>query len=419
MRRVRYGWILFLLLLLLSPGLAEENPDADCFSPGTQRLLGAISAGEPAEAEWTLSVKDALFIPDTKVISAIFSGLTFRLGIQNSQDVCQSALSLLWGEDPVAEAVVRTGSGALKLYLGGEWMQAPDVFAGQEIPESFLPVISRIPGDRFTRLSAESLAEAFRGWRSGESFFGFIPEEDAEVETQNTEDGASTLKIFCSLKKDGVSWSFSGLYAPGAGVNPKDAFQAELVRDEENRYALNGSVQWKRTGKSAGGGSETRTARVTLQGRREGNPLEAVVSVTDKNTWTRKNGVLDEKITGTFKLSFRDRTPGRNYLNLGQDAIELKETIHCAAPDGATPEVWTDKASLTIKTDGGTLFSGTAEVTLKPESAETAVPEGWERATPVTLAQLQEAVAGEAQRMAARIYARMDEKTKKQVQKGL
>ena len=410
----------FALLLTISCLCsAEELPGADCFSPGFHRMGAYQTSSAPTETELTLNIQNALFIPDVKALSAVFSGLTLRAETEESGGAVQTGLSVLCGADEIASAWLRSEQGKTLLYLGSRWLTLPESADAPEIPDSFLPVLKAFSEDRFLRMPAESLKTAFDGWNPGESFLGFSPAEKMETVSGGTDNGGSRLTVSGNLIRENERWSFSASFQKGAGENPKDEAELLVALDEDNRYALTVSSQRKKTGKGETGGSQSVTIRAALEGKRDGYPVDGSASVTRKNAWSKKDGVLDERISSTSKITFRDKTPGQSYLNLGRDTVSLKETIHCRSTDGKAPDGWTDDIKLSVETDGGVLFSGGASLSVKPAGGHLQPPEGAENADGVTAEELAAAIRAEAQQMAARIYRHMNEAAKKQVKKGL
>ncbi|MCR4706688.1 MAG: hypothetical protein K5746_01955 [Clostridiales bacterium] len=421
MRKAMMTAALLLLLFCFASSAAEAIPDTDCFSPGTLKAGKMLSSGVPVQTDLSLSVSDALFIQDKKVLSAVLSGLSFRCITAEKGGEQETALSMLWKDESIASAAVLQDERGTALFLDGRWMRVEDPSPEPEIPASFSNLIGSFLRNRFSRISPEDLKEAFAGWNPGERFWGFLPDGQAEIAGV---DGGDGISVSLPLKNEDGAWVLSLTCLRGSQTNPTDEIRIELIRDENTSFSLALSVQWKQTGKGDGSGTVTASLRGSLEGKRDGNPVDGSLTVTLKNTWSRKNGTLDEKITSAAKLSFRDRTPGRNYLNLGHDTIQLRETIRCQTPDGDAleedaPIEWTDQINLTVDTDGGTLLSASAAFSVKPAEELLPFPESGNEAETVSLQELRQAMQKEARAMAARIYARMDDRTKKLVNKGL
>ena len=413
------GILLMLFLLTMRVCAAEECPGTECFSPGMRAMGEYISTGAPSETSLKPTVKSALFIPDARVMNAVLSGLTLLAESGKTDQEAQTKLTLIWGDDEVASAALRSRGEASLICLGGQWMQIPQDMGAPAMPASFGEAADAFLVDRFLRIPVERFEKAFAGWKPDERFLGFSPDGRIETALSGTESGGSRLTVSGALRREDKIWSFSGTFVRGEGDRPKDEASLELVLDDENRYALTFTAQQKGTARGQTGGTQTVTLRATLEGRRAGSPVDCSLTGTRKNDWTRKNGVLEEKISVTAKVDFRDRSPGQSLMQRGHDILNLRETIRCRTSDGGKPEGWTDEIALKIETDGGTLFSGTAALSAKPKESLPAFPEGAEDAVPVTPDGLRTEIGREAQRLAARIYARLDEKTKRLIIKGL
>ena len=406
------------LLLVLSFCAAEGLPNGDCFSPGIREMGFYLSSGAPTETCFSLSISNALFIPDIKVLSAIFSELTLKMNTEETENETQTVLSMLWKEEPVASAVIHSVGEKTMLLLDGKWYKLPVTADVYSVPDSFQPITEAFLTDRFLRLPLDDMEKALQEWRENESFFGYslVRKMETVFEKKNSN---NYLKVSGNLKKGEELWSISAVFQSGSGDTPNAEAEIHAFMDEDNHYSLKISEQQKRTGKGETGGALNVTLRASLEGKSKGHPIDGSLSISLKNAWTKKNGILNEKINNTGKLTIHNKTPGINYRNLGHNIISIKETILSRKTDGEAPEGWTDEAKITIETDGGTLFSGTLAMSIKPGETRHTFFTGEEAVDSIDTQQLLQIIDAEAQRIAARIYARMDEKTKKQVQKGL
>ena len=393
-------------VLLAACAAAETLPSADCFSPGTAAMEALTAAGAPVETSLSVSVKKALYIPDTSVLSALFSGLEMRVlnGAEDGEE--RTALSLLWNGESVGGACLASDGEGTRIALDGRWFMPASAAA--------LPSALRIPG-RFDRLPVEWIHDLLASLEPGGAA-AFRLEAPCALHLTDGENG-TRLDVSCTILEGEGRWEVSGWFLRGPEGSTLDEAEVRAERDGDNSLLFSYRAQLRHTGKGSAGGSETATIKAELKGKRGGYDLSGTANVTRKNAWTNRDGSLDEKITVSGSFRWRDKTPLSRHWNLGSDSVALKETIRVHTPAGGAPAEWTDDAALTVETDGGTFFSGGWKLSAAPAEALPELPGG--ETVRVTDAELFRAIREEAERTAARIYRRMDEKTKKRVTKGL
>ena len=384
MKKLMHFAALALLMLAQGAACAMETPSNAVFSPGLKRLAEMEAAGVPLHAEAEIGVDKAMYARDLSVLGDMLAGTVF---FYDSADA---------GE---ALSIERNGEllGAYRLSESGALDALSEKLAG-------IAVLERVP--------LASIAAWLEGLGQGDALVGgFAVETPFALERTFSDDGTRLTKISVSgaiVRAGEEPWKVSGYLRQPAGRAPKDTFELTFVRDEKNSIELlysalreNEVVRKNREG--------TASVRTTLKaaGKLDGYGISSRLNVTMKNRWTADGEALHERISITAGLTHQDNTPGRRYRRLNDVAAETKNVIRLTTREGgAEPLELTDEITVSVVMDDNTVLSARADV---------CVCAGGE----VTLPEAQAITPDAAQRLAAAVYAQLDEKTRKTIYKGL
>ena len=373
---------LFCLLLCLGTAQAEEPTQV--FSPAMDALTRRIASGETIEIEAAVMPDKLFFMPNTKVLSAVFSGMNLRVrtGMEGARQL--SALAVERGGETLVRAQLCSDEGQMLLALSDKLLR----FAPQDaLPGGAWPALNG-GYNRFARPDLSLLEETAR----------------AMGLSCTRHDGALSLSGMLS------DWTLTGVVTLGAGKNPADKMELSLQRGAD-ALALSVTITTTLSAGKGGKGTNIRKTLATLSGKLDGCGVGGKLTVEAKNAWQTTPEGTSERITVKTRASWNDKRPDRAMQNLGKIDFSCDETLRPRV-DG-----WTGEADVTLETQGYALFSGQiqTQVTLGGEAPQ--MPVG--AAESATLSALSALIRGAGEAAAGQIYRQLDPSTKALIQKGL
>lgn len=374
------------LALLPCGATAQTLPGIDCFSPGLARVAALEGEGAPVSAQAQLAVDKAMYARDLSVLADMLSGMTF-------------------------EYAAAGGGERLSLVRGGETLAVYEPGYGEAEP-LMDALFARLAGTAILeRAPLEAVAAWLEALAPGTPLgFGFCVQEAAALERTMSDDGTRLTKIKFlsgSIAREGEApYVITGYMRQPAGRAPKDTFELVLTQDEQNFIELSYSALRENeiTRKNKQGVTSVRSS-LKAAGEIGGYGISSRLTVSQKNSWTADGESLSEKITITATLSHKDNTPGRRMMRLNQAEAETKNVIRLTTQEtGSDAIALSDAISIEVIMDGNPFLIAGAEVS--------AVVGG--EAPP-----LAQPSPADAQTLAAKIYAQLDEDARGAISEGL
>ena len=412
MKHKIFAFLALLLTLTAACAGAQQRPSVGCFSPGLVRVSEKMKENPTVSADVTLTVENAFYARNLSVLKKMLEGTTLRV----------------WGDD---------ARGGLTLERGGETLMQADVAQDGRISVDGHPLETGISVPDEAQTDWNALAErlqttpilervpltAVEAWLKGLEpgdvlGFGATAADAFDVKRTMSDDGERLTKLDISggLSIGGETWQISGYLRQPGGKSPKDTFELTAKKDDANYLELSYSAarkdeieQKNRKGKTSV------STTIKSVGKLDGNAVNTVLKVNQKNEWTADGEKLNEKITVSVNMTHKDNTPGRRMQRLNQIDAEGKNVIRMTTTEtDAVAYTFTDEIGGKIMMDGNTFLEGGAklDVTVGGDAPEAVGAETTDRP-------LSQALEQAVQTLSRRIYQQLDEKTRKAISNGL
>ena len=378
------------MMLIAACASAQQLPSVNCFSPGLLKVNGLENAAVSIDA--ALTVENAMYARNLSVLQAMLDGTNFHV----QADGKTGTLSIARGGETLMQAAVTTDGQGARVSLDGTVynVATPDEAAQDDAPTFMqnIPILERVP--------LTAIAAWLEALKAGDSVgFGVTAASAFDVQRTMSDDGERLTKLDISggLSIGGETWQISGYLRQPGGKSPKDTFELTEI-EQKNRK-----------------GKTSVATTIKSVGKLDGNAVNTVLKVNQKNEWTADGEKLNEKITVSVNMTHKDNTPGRRMQRLNQIDAEGKNVIRMTTTEtDADAYTFTDEIGGKIMMDGNTFLEGGAklDVTVGGDAPEAVGAE-------TTDMPLSQALEQAVQTLSRRIYQQLDEKTRKAISNGL
>ena len=177
-----------------------------------------------------------------------------------------------------------------------------------------MPILERVP--------LTAIAAWLEALKAGDSVgFGVTAASAFDVQRTMSDDGERLTKLDISggLSIGGETWQISGYLRQPGGKSPKDTFELTAKKDDANYLELSYSAARKDEIEQKNRKGKTSVATtIKSVGKLDGNAVNTVLKVNQKNEWTADGEKLNEKITVSVNMTHKDNTPGRRMQRLNR-----------------------------------------------------------------------------------------------------
>ena len=404
-------WMLMMALLAACAG-AQELPSISCFSPGLVQVSEKLKENPTISMDAELTVENAFYARNLSVLQAMLEGASFHVEADNETGELSISRN---GETLMRAAFTQDEQGARVSLDGTVYdVATPDEAAWNDVPEFMqsTPILERV--------SLTAIAEWLEGLQAGDSVgFGAAAASAFDVKRTMSDDGERLTKLDISggLAIGGETWQISGYLRQPGGKSPKDTFELTVKKDDANFLNLSYSATRKDEIEQKNRKGKTSVSTMFKSvGKLDGNAVNTVLKVNQKNEWTADGEKLNEKITVSVNMTHKDNTPGKRMQRLNQIDAEGKNVIRIVTTDNAADSyTFADEVSGKVMMDSNTFFEGGAKlnVTVGGEAPKAVSGSAAEGQT------LSQAFEQAVQNLSRRLYRQLDEKTQKAVSNGL